>query len=162
MKFLVFLLLSFGLIADDIDGFWKTIDEKTGKPRCVVGIYEYDGMYYGRIISTYNEDGTFKESIYAPKERAPGVIGNPFYCGLDFILYLMPASSSYKGKIMDPEHGKIYNAELWTEGDNLIVRGKLLMFGRNQTWLPVSKEDFPKDFKMPDLSTFKPTIPQVK
>jgi len=35
------LVFCSGLRAQDIQGFWKTIDEKTGKPKCIVAIYEY-------------------------------------------------------------------------------------------------------------------------
>lgn len=162
MKKLIFLLLvCSGLFAETIGGFWKSIDDETGKPRCVVAVYEYKGLYYGRMIATFDDDGKVKETIYAPKSRAPGVLGNPYYCGLDFIWDLRDRGSKYKGKIMDPEAGNTYNAELWVDEGNLIVRGKLLFFGRSQTWLPVSKTDFPKSFKMPDTAKFIPDVPEA-
>ena len=40
------------------------------------------------------------------------------------------------GKILDPKKGKVYYCEMWREGKNLIVRGKIAFLGRNQTWLP--------------------------
>jgi uncharacterized protein (DUF2147 family) len=148
------------LATGDITGFWKSIDENTGNPRCVVAVYEYEGLCYGRIIGTFDDEGKMKETIYKPVERAPGLNGNPYYCGLDLIWYLQDNGNRYEGKIADPEKGKIYNAELWTEGDNLIVRGKLLFFGRSQTWLPAEAADFPKGFKMPKTEEFVPVIPQ--
>ncbi len=164
MKQIFFLLLCAfnALVADDITGFWKSVNEKTGLAQCVVAVYEYDGLCYGRIIGTYDDKGHMKDTIYAPKERAPGVIGNPFYAGLDLIWDLVPSGSSYKGKIIDPQKGNIYNSELWTQDGNLVVRGKLLFFGRNQTWLPVTNADFPKGFKRPDPATFVPVIPEVE
>lgn len=162
MKWICLLFFCSVLSAQDITGFWKTVDEKTGKVGCVVAVYEYEGLRYGRIIGTFDDDGKMKESIYKPLERAPGVIGDPFYCGLDIIWDLEDRNVSYRGKILDPQHGKVYNAELWVQNGNLIVRGKLLMFGRNQTWYPAKKSDFPADFKMPDVSSFVPVIPEVK
>jgi len=150
------------VVAADIDGFWKTIDEDSGDPRCVVGIYESDGVHYGRIIGTFDDEGKMSDTIYHPKGRAPGVVGDPYYAGLDFIYNLVDSGERFKGKIIDPEHGRVYNAELWTQDGNLIVRGKVLFFGRNQEWLPVDSTDFPKGFKMPKLNEFKPDIPQVK
>lgn len=162
IKKLLFLLISCtGLAAQSIAGFWKSIDDETGKPRCVVAVYEYKDMYYGRMIATFDDTGKVKETIYAPKGRAPGVLGNPYYCGLDFIWNLRDRGSKFKGKIMDPEAGSIYNAELWVENGNLIVRGKLLFFGKSQTWLPATQADFPKGFKMPDTAKFVPEVPEA-
>ena len=158
---LTFLLFFSFLSAQDITGYWKTVDEETGKARCVVAIYEHDGLRYGRIIGTYDDKGVMTENIYKAVTRAPGVVGNPFYCGLDIIWNLENRRISYRGKILDPQHGKVYNAELWVQDGNLIVRGKLLMFGRNQTWYPALKSDFPADFKVPELSSLVPKIPDV-
>lgn len=147
--------------AQDITGLWKNVDDETGKTRCVVAVYAYQDKRYGRIIGTYNDSGEMHDTIYKALERAPGIIGNPPYCGLDLIWDLVGSTYSYKGKIVDPEKGNVYNAELWRDGDNLCVRGKLLMFFRTQTWLPATAADFPKGFKIPDASNFVPRIPQV-
>ncbi len=161
LSLICMLVFCSGLIAEEIQGFWKTINEKTGKPQCIVAIYEYENKYYGRIVGTYNEDGTkMKETIDAPEERAPGVIGQPFYCGLDLIWGLKKGSTC-KGKIVDPEKGNIYRAELWVKKGKLVVQGKYLCFWKNQTWLPATNEDFPSDFKRPDVTKFVPVIPKV-
>jgi uncharacterized protein (DUF2147 family) len=149
-------------MAQDITGFWKSVNEKTGKSQCVVAVYEYDGVRYGRIVGTYNDEGKMDDTIYKPKGRAPGLVGDPYYCGLDLIWDLMPYGGSYRGKIVDPEKGNVYNSELWIQKGNLIVRGKLLMFGRNQEWIPATQSDFPKGFKKIDTSKFVPSIPEVK
>lgn len=161
---LSFLLLLIQLhAAEDITGFWKTIDEHSGRAQSVVAVYEYQGKYFGRIIGTYNEKGEIKDSIYNPKERAPGVIGNPFYSGLDIIWNLQNNGNKFtNGKVMDPEKGRIYGAEMWRHNGNLIIRGKLLFFGRNQTWQPVAEREFTSKFKKPDLRTFTPSIPRTK
>jgi len=147
--------------ADEITGFWKSINEETGKAQCIVAIYEYEDKFYGRIIGTYDDNQKMNETIYTPKERAPGVIGNPFYCGLDIIWDLIDNGISYKGKILDPQKGNVYNSELWIEGQDLIVRGKLLFFGRNQKWVAARDSDFPAGFKKPNIETFVPVIPKV-
>lgn len=162
---LYFLLLSSQMFAHDIVGFWKSVDEKTHEAQSIIAIYEYQGKYYGRIIATYDEDdGQVKDTIYNPKERAPGVKGNPFYAGMDIIWDLQKQGPRYtNGKILDPEHGRVYGAELWrTKDNNLNVRGKILFFGRNQEWPPATDNDFPPNFKKPDLTQLTPQIPQVK
>jgi len=156
------LLFYTTLFAQDISGFWKSMNDKTGKPACIVAVYEYQDKHYGRIIGIFDEDGNIHDSIYTPKERAPGVKDNPFYCGLDIIWNLRNKGVRNKGKILDPEKGKIYDAEVWVKQGNLIVRGEFLFFGRSVVWLPALDNDFPSDFKKPDVNTFIPQIPKVK
>ena len=153
-------MLSTSLSAADITGFWRTLNDKTGKSESVIAIYRYKDSYYGRIIASYEPDGQMIDTIYTPQSRAPGVVGNPYYSGLDIIWGVRQVGSRYKGKILDPRQGKIYDAELWTRNGNLIVRGEVLFIGKNITWPPARKQDFPKKFKKPDLKTFVPTIPR--
>jgi len=149
--------------AEEITGYWKTINDKTGKPQSLVLIYPYQGKYFGRILATYNEDGSFGDTIYQPKERAPGIIGNPYYSGMDIIWGLEKKGAKYTdGKIVDPERGSIYDAELWLNRGNLVVRGELLFFGENQTWLRANEKDFPPNFKKLDIEKIIPIIPEVK
>ena len=133
--------------------------KETGKPRSLFIIYEYEGKCYGRILALYNEEGVIKETIEHPKERAAGVLGHPFYCGLDIVWNLKQDGSHYKGKIMDPEEGKIYNSEVWRSGQDLIVRGKLLFFGRNDVWKEVLTSELPKELKQLDIKSLTPKIP---
>ena len=158
--FLTFLLLASNLFcAEDIAGFWKTVNED-GEAQCIIAIYPYKSMYYGRIVATFNPEGKIDDSIYHPVKRAPGIVGDPYYSGLDIIYDLKDDGNRFKGKIVDPEKGNVYKAELWIDDGNLIVRGKLLIFGRSQTWYPVTK--FPADFKEPDTNKFVPEIPETK
>ena len=42
----------------------------------------------------------------------------------------------YKGgTIMDPEDGKVYEAEIWAEDGKLKVRGHVGFLSRTQTWV---------------------------
>ncbi len=161
---LLYLLTCSTLVsADDVVGFWKTINEKSKKTESIIAIYQHDGKYYGRIIAAYNDRGQIDDTIYTPKERAPGVEGSPFYSGLDIIWDLKSNGSKYTdGKIMDPEKGRVYDLEIWRQNQNLIVRGKVWVFGRNQVWLPALDSDFPADFKKPDLTSLTPVIQPVK
>jgi uncharacterized protein (DUF2147 family) len=129
-----------------------------------VAIYKYQDEYYGRMLATYDDDGNIKDTILEKKERAPGVVGNPPYCGMDFIYHVEKEADNedkYKGKILDPEKGKVYTAELWRDGDDLIVRGEIWIFGKNITWYRASKEDLPKGFSMREIKDFVPIIPET-
>lgn len=166
----IFLLCMMALIttltnlhADDVTGFWKTINDKTGKAESIVAIYEYKGKYYGRLIATFNPQGVIDDTIYTPKDHAPGVEGEPFYSGLDILWDLKKNGSKYSGgKIMDPEKGRIYDAEMWIKDGILVVRGEIWFFGANQEWPRATDSDFPPGFKKPDLTQMVPVIPKVK
>ncbi len=158
-------LLSHYVSARDVVGFWKSIDDKTHKPQSIIAIYKNQDKVFGRIIATYDEKtDKIIETTDNPKTRAPGVKGDPYYVGLDIIWDVSKAGTKYtNGQVMDPEKGRVYGVELWTEGnDKLIVRGKLLGFGRNQTWELAKDTDFPKGYKKPDLSKLTPKVLPVK
>ncbi len=112
--------------AENIAGVWKTIDDETGQAKSLVQIYPYQGKMYGRVIYLFkNQD-----------KKAVGIKGDPKILGLDVIWDLQDKGDRWKnGRILDPQKGKIYSCEIWKEGNNLIVRGKIGPFGRNQTWL---------------------------
>ncbi len=161
MRWLFLLVFTALFAAEDISGYWKSYNDE-GRPQCIFGVYEHKGLYYGRIIGTFNDAGKMNDTIYKPHGRAAGVIGNPYTCGLDIIYDLQDNGSRFAGKILDPSKGKVYNCELWRELDGtLVVRGKLFIFGKNITWYPVSKDDFPQGFKMPDMKKFVPEVPNV-
>jgi len=156
---LICLLTSSLSAAADIEGYWKTINETNGKPECVVVIYPYKKDYYGRMIGSFDDKGVMDDTFVNPEKRATALPGQPYYSGMDFIWALTKRGSVYKGEILNPENGKVYKAEAWIDKGNLVVRGKLMMMGRNQTWLPAQKSDFPPGFQMPDVTKFIPVAP---
>ncbi|NBO24462.1 MAG: DUF2147 domain-containing protein [Chlamydiae bacterium] len=155
------ILISLSAFSEQITGFWKSYNEKTKQPEIMVAIYLYKDKYYGRIVAIYDKSGKIRETIYKPVDRTEGIIGHPYYCGLELIYDLKNKGNVYKGKILDPEKGNLYNAEVWRKEENLIVRGKLLFFGRNLTWRPVKEEEFSFMFPKPDVTQFVPVIPKT-
>jgi uncharacterized protein (DUF2147 family) len=152
----------------DITGLWKCRDDKSDRIRSLVAIYKYQDLYYGRMLATYDEEGNVNDTILEKIDRAPGVEGNPPYCGLDFIYNVKEKESTrdgnprYKGKIMDPQKGKVYTVQLWLDGNDLIVRGELFIFGKNIRWLRASKQDLPRGFSMGQIKNFIPEVPEAK
>ena len=112
--------------AAGITGYWTTVDDETKEAKSVVQVYEYQGKYYGRVV----------ELLQNPGARAK-IKGSPSIKGLTIIWDLERDGDSYSGgEILDPQKGKVYGCEMWRDGANLIVRGKIAFLGRNQTWLP--------------------------
>jgi uncharacterized protein (DUF2147 family) len=159
MKILSLILLfsCCALNAQNVEGFWKRVHKKTGSTQCVISIYKYQDKYYGRIIGTFNANGKMKENLYTPEDRAEKVSGSPYYCGMDLLWDLKKNGSKYRGKIVDPRSGKVYDAVIWNKEGNLIVRGELFFVGKNEVWYPLEKGDFPSSFRTPDPIQFIPS-----
>ncbi len=149
MKFLsVFAMCLFlgtsAMAAQSIVGVWKTIDDETGQAKSLVRIYPYQGKMYGRVVSLFQNQ----------EKRAVGIQGDPKILGLDVIWELEDEGERWEnGRILDPQKGKIYGCEIWREGNNLIVRGKIGPFGRNQTW--VWEAPAPEDLPTPVIPVKK-------
>ena len=120
--------------AETIVGRWNTVDDKTGKVRSEVNIYEQGGKVFGKIVAL--ADPTDTDGKPRVCEKCAGADKDQPVVGLVIIRDLAPSGERYKGgTIMDPEDGKVYRAELWVEGGALKVRGYLGPFYRTQTWV---------------------------
>ena len=155
--------------ADDITGLWKTIDDETGNAKAVIAVYEYGGKVYGRVIASFDDDGKYiDDDMYRQINRSPYLVGEPAFNALTIIWDMKDKGRKWAGgKIMDPgdtedKRPSIYDCEMWKEGRNLVVRGQILFFGRNQTWLPMKNSEFPQGFNVPDWKRFRPEIPKIK
>jgi uncharacterized protein (DUF2147 family) len=165
-KYLIFFIFSFfclPIFAEDLSGFYQTIDKHTKLPTSLIAIYLYEGKYYGRIVATFNKQGALEETLEHPKTRANNLPGKPYYCGIDILWACAPDGKGHcKGAVFDPREGKKYNARIWKEHGNLILRGEVLVFGRNETLKPFPKERFNNQFKQPNLRSFIPVPCKIK
>ena len=115
-------------------GAWNTVDDKNGKVQSEVQLYEQDGKVFGKITRlTEPHDGAGKPKTCTkctgPEKDQPIV-------GLVIVKGLALKGDRYKdGTILDPEDGKVYRAEMWTEAGALKVRGHLGPFYKTQTWV---------------------------
>ena len=120
--------------AESIVGKWSTVDDKSGKARSEVQIYEQAGKLFGKIVAL--TEPTDKDGKPRVCEKCGGADKDQPVVGLVIIRDLAPSGDRYKGgTIMDPEEGKVYRAELWVEGGALKVRGYVGPFYRTQTWV---------------------------
>ncbi|MCH9670503.1 MAG: DUF2147 domain-containing protein [Gammaproteobacteria bacterium] len=118
---------------EGVVGKWKTIDDETNKPRSIVNLYEQNGRLYGQIMEIFRRP---EETDPDPLcDKCPGERANQPIKGMIIVTGLEKGETRWQnGKILDPNNGKEYTAEIWREGDTLQVRGYLLMFYRTQTW----------------------------
>lgn len=162
MKVLLFIIvISFSasiFSAEKITGIWKNVSEETGLVKSISLIYEHKGKIYGRLLVSYEDSG----KLVSSKEKAIELVGNPKYVGLDFIWDLVDKGNKWsKGKILDPQPGKIYSCDMWIEKGNLIVKGKIGPFSSKQTWVPFKNiSELPDWVVIPNYPT--PKIPKLK
>jgi uncharacterized protein (DUF2147 family) len=139
-KFFIAVLLIFafsvGLLAQDVFGRWKTVDDYSGKEKSIIEIYEENGKVYGKIVELINPeitDPTCRKCSGIDKDQP--LVGLQIIKGLE-----MDGDEFNGGKILDPENGKLYKCYITLEElDTLKVRGYIgiSLFGRTQYWYRV-------------------------
>lgn len=124
---------AFNLMAQDVTGKWKTIDDETGEAKSIVDIYKEDGKVYGKIVELINpkkKNATCTECTGKDKDKPLN--------GLMIIRGLEKDGDEYSdGKILDPISGKLYKCYIALEdADRLKVRGYIgfSLLGRTQYW----------------------------
>lgn len=131
---LLFALITCSGYAQTISGTWKTIDDKTGKQRSIVEIFERNGKVFGKIIKIFPTAGEEPDPVCeeCPEDDARY---KKKIIGMEIIKDMQKSGSEYSdGNILDPEEGKVYKCKLWLEGNDLKVRGYWGPFYRTQTW----------------------------
>ncbi|ODS22664.1 hypothetical protein AB835_12925 [Candidatus Endobugula sertula] len=115
-------------------GVWKTIDDNSGQAKSLVTITDQNGVFSGTVTRII--DPTKRDSICTKceNERKSQKIE-----GMTILWGMKKDGKKYDdGKIIDPESGKIYSAnmKLQDEGQKLEVRGYIgfSLIGRSQVW----------------------------
>lgn len=116
-------------------GLWKTVDDKTGKARGFVRLYEKDGQIFGKIERSLDpKDATEKCDKCSDDRKDQPVIGM-------VILRAMKKNGvEYSGgDILDPDTGSVYRCKFRVagNGEKLMLRGYLglALLGRSQVWI---------------------------
>ena len=135
---LIFPLLFWTLLANaqtSVLGKWKTVDDETGEEKSVIEIFERNGKVFGKIVKIFTQEDPdpICEECPADDPRHRKKI-----IGMEIIQNMEKVGNEYsQGSILDPQDGKIYRCKLWTEDENLKVRGYWGPFYRTQTWKKV-------------------------
>ena len=126
-------MLNLILLAAGVFGLWTTIDDETGEPKSVVEVYEKDGEAWGRVVKI----------LKGNPEATAKIDGSPKIVGLDILRNLKcegakddPKAKWSGGTVLDPKKGRTYNAQVWLDGTNLVMRGSIAFIGRKQIWIP--------------------------
>jgi uncharacterized protein (DUF2147 family) len=146
--FALFFAAGICLSADPVEGYWLSVDEKTGKVTAGWHIYQEGGKLFGKILSMADSPSEAlaepcKESYagfpVAGKVNQMRVIGTPWIFGLSSS---KPGEWS-GGNIVNAEDGKMYKCKITYRAadgkkymnDVLEMRGEIgLGIGRSQFW----------------------------
>ncbi len=141
MKKIVFLsglalaLFSGLALAATPAGLWKSVDDKTGKPRSLIRVHENNGEYSAVVEKGLLPTDTGEKVCDKCTDERKGqkIIGMTIAKGLK------EKDGVYQGgEILDPENGKVYKCKmkLSEDGNKLEVRGFIgvSLFGRSQIW----------------------------
>jgi uncharacterized protein (DUF2147 family) len=134
--FASFLASAVSLAAATAEGLWRTVDDKTDKPRALVRISERDGVLSGRIERLLDPDpkGDGRCDRCRDERKDQPILG------MIILSDLRKEGDRYAGgRILDPENGNVYrcNVRVIDGGKKLEVRGYIgvSFIGRTQVWL---------------------------
>jgi len=114
-------------------GRWKTVDDKTGKPKAIVVVYEASGRLFGRVEATLDPNGKKVCDLCKDERKNQPIVGMVILRGL------AAHGEEYSGgDILDPNNGSVYRCRLRLQdgGRKLSVRGFIgfSLLGRSQVW----------------------------
>jgi uncharacterized protein (DUF2147 family) len=144
------LLVSSGICfaADPAEGFWISVDEKTGKDTAGWEIFIRDGKLYGRILSLAGLPQNVKADECKDSYKGfptAGKVSEMNVVGTTWIFGLVPDSQPGQwkgGNVIDPNDGSMYGCKITfhpADGkkykvDTLEMRGTIGPLGRSQFW----------------------------
>ena len=116
-------------------GVWKTIDDRTHRPRGTIRVYEENGLWFGRIETSFDPAERYERCDKCSGERKDQPV-----IGMVVMRGLVKHGSEYSGgDILDPDTGFVYQCRftMSADGKRLLVRGFVGMsiLGRSQVWV---------------------------
>jgi uncharacterized protein (DUF2147 family) len=115
-------------------GRWRTVDDKTGKPKAIILLYQEKGLLFGRVETLVDPDAVKICDKCSDERKGQAVTG------MVVVRRMKKDGDEYTGgDILDPKNGSVYRCKmrLVDQGRKLSVRGYLgfSLFGRSQTWI---------------------------
>jgi len=128
----LFLFLFVSMNAQSPVGVWKNYDDKDGKEKSHIEIYEKNGKLCGKVIKLL-PGATLTNCV-----KCQGAKKGKSLVGMDILWNLTKVGNTYdNGTIIDPKSGKEYDCKIELDGkDQLNVRGYMgvSIFGKTQIW----------------------------
>lgn len=122
-----------------IEGYYQTIDDKTGRPKAKLKLVMNHGALEGQIVEVNWQPGDHKRCVHCQgKLQNQPIVGMKILWGL----HQTGAFEWRGGYILDPHNGRIYRAQIKQDGRKLSVRAYLgaALFGRSQQWFALDQE----------------------
>lgn len=118
-------------------GYWKTLDDVTGKATSILHIYQSGKTLYGKVVKILpgNDQYEVCAACKGPRHNQR-ILGMVVMEGLT----QNPDNPAqwHGGEVLDPRSGKIYRCTITVinNGQSLNARGYIgfALFGRSQTW----------------------------
>src|ERR1041384_274411 len=91
-------------------GYWKTIDDSTGKPKSIVQIWKTEeNILMGKVIKVFSKEGQEKNIC----TKCKGEMRNQPIVGMVIVSGLKSKEKHWgNGRILDPENGKTYSCAI--------------------------------------------------
>jgi uncharacterized protein (DUF2147 family) len=156
MKKILFICLAlaagqFCFALDPAEGFWYSIDEKSGQITAGWEIYEEGGLLYGRMLSLIGRSPQEPAVKCRGSYRGFPVEGNVSrmpLAGTPWIFGLRRENEGVwiGGHVVNPEDGNMYRCKITYHPDSgagrLEMRGEIgLGIGRSQYWRRCTREE---------------------
>jgi uncharacterized protein (DUF2147 family) len=128
-------------------GYWKHVDDDSGKTLSIFKLFEFEGKLVGKIVKTWPKPGEKPQTVCSEcsgKQKDKPVVGLVFFW--DFVRDKENGKKWVDGKILNPADGKTYNAEaeLSADGKRLNVFGYiriLVKVGGTSSWQRPTAEE---------------------
>jgi uncharacterized protein (DUF2147 family) len=128
-------------------GYWKHLDDDTGKTQSIFKLFEFEGKLVGKIVKIIPKPGEKPQTVCSEcsgKQKDKPVVGLVFFW--DFVADKENNKKWVDGKILNPADGKTYNAEaeLSADGTKLSVYGYiriLVKLGGTSVWQRPTAEE---------------------
>ncbi|MDR0641039.1 MAG: DUF2147 domain-containing protein [Treponema sp.] len=151
---LVFLAGQFCFALDPAEGFWLSIDEKSGQVTAGWEIYESGGVLYGKMLSLVGRPGSEPAAKCKKSYQGfpvAGLVNQMPLAGTPWIFGLRRESEGAwtGGHVVNPEDGNMYRCKITRHGtggrfetEALEMRGEIgLGIGRSQFWRRCTREE---------------------
>jgi uncharacterized protein (DUF2147 family) len=154
--FFAYLALLAGQICsalDPVEGFWYSVDEKSGQITASWEIYEDGGLLYGKMVSLVGRSPQEPAAKCRKSYRgfpADGDVSRMPLAGTPWIFGLRREGEGAwaGGHVVNPEDGGMYRCKLTyhpasgSRTENLEMRGEIgLGIGRSQYWRRCTREE---------------------